>query len=289
MSPLPPAAELDPGTQAIYRRLATWMARRRAAAVCPVFGINGAQGSGKSTAAAVLRDELSSMHGLRAVVLSLDDFYLPRAVRLQLAREVHPLFATRGVPGTHDVRLGITVLQALRRLGSAESIALPRFSKADDDRCAEGLWTRVQGPVDLVLFEGWCVGTPPQADAELDAPVNALEAQEDADGRWRRSVNTQLGGAYAEWFGMIDRRVFLRVPDFDCVRRWRWQQEQDTARAAGGAGQGLQTPAQLERFVQHYERLSAHALHVLPAQAEVLLSLHEDHRLESASYAGPRG
>lgn len=288
MSASPPAAELDPGTQAIYRELAAWMARRRAETACPVFGINGAQGSGKSTAAAVLRDELSSKHGLHAVVLSLDDFYLPRAARLQLAREVHPLFATRGVPGTHDVRLGIAVLQALRGLGRGASIAMPRFSKADDDRCAEDRWMRMQGRVDLILFEGWCVGTPPQPDAELDVPMNALEAQEDADGHWRRRVNAQLGGAYAEWFGMIDARIFLSVPDFDCVRRWRWQQERDTARASGGAGQGLQTRAQLERFVQHYERLSTHALRVLPAQAEVLLRLREDHRVASVRYASPR-
>lgn len=284
MSTPPPGAGLDPGTQAIYRELAAWMARRRAHATCPVVGINGAQGSGKSTAAAFLRDELSSTHGLRAVVLSLDDLYLPRAARQHLAREVHPLFATRGVPGTHDTRLGIALVHALRALPRDAWIALPRFSKADDERCAEDRWNRVQGPVDLILFEGWCVGTPPQAEAELEMAVNALETQEDADGRWRRSVNARLGATYAEWFGLLDTLVFLQVPGFDCVRRWRWKQEQDTARGSGGAGPGLQTPAQLERFIQHYERLSAHALRVLPARADVLLQLREDHRLAAAVY-----
>ena len=82
---------LAPRTQSFYRDLAAWMAQRRGAQRCPIFGINGAQGSGKSTAARFLQGELSAVHGLRAVALSLDDFYLPRAARH--ARAQHRLDA----------------------------------------------------------------------------------------------------------------------------------------------------------------------------------------------------
>ena len=70
-----------------------------------VVGLTGSQGSGKSTLAARLPPLLAARN-LRAAVLSLDDLYLPKAERQRLAREVHPLLATRGVPGTHEVALG---------------------------------------------------------------------------------------------------------------------------------------------------------------------------------------
>lgn len=277
---------LDPATQAFYRELASWMAERARGRRCPVFGINGAQGSGKSTAAAFLDEELRSVHGLRSVVLSLDDFYLPRCARLALAAEIHPLFATRGVPGSHDVALGIETLNRLPSLQPGETLALPRFSKADDDRLPEAHWPSVEGPVDLVLFEGWCVGTPPQPASELALAVNDLETSEDADGRWRRAVNDHLGADYATWFARLDALVFLQVPDFACVRRWRWQQEQDTAATAGSSAAHLQSQIQLDRFIKHYQRLSAHALRVLPARADVLLALREDHRVAAIRFCG---
>lgn len=272
---------LNPRTQACYRELAVWMAWCSRDRHCPIIGINGAQGSGKSTAAAFIAEELATVHGLKAMVLSLDDFYLSRAARRKLAADVHPLLATRGVPGTHEVALGISVLNALR---SGARPTLPRFSKADDDRLPINEWPVAEGPADLVLFEGWCVGVPPQSPDALDAPVNELEAREDADGRWRRFVNAELGTAYREWFAQLDALIFLRVPDFACVRRWRAQQEQDTARIAGASATRLQSSARLERFIQHYERLSAHALRVLPARADVLLNLGEDHSVTEIRY-----
>lgn len=272
---------LDQRTLAFYRQLAAWMAGHGRGQGGSIFGINGGQGSGKSTAAAFLKHELLSVHGLRAVVLSLDDFYLPRADRERLARDVHPLFATRGVPGTHDVQLGGDTLDKLRELRKGESLALPQFSKADDDRMSPSRWPNATGPVDIVLFEGWCVGTPPQTSAELVEPANALEADEDADGRWRHIVNEQLRTSYDDWYSRLDALVFLRVPDIDCVRRWRWQQEQDTASAADSKATGLQSRTQLDRFIQHYERLTTHALRVLPERADVLLTLGEDHAVGS--------
>ena len=278
---------LEPLTQAFYRNLAAWIARRKDGQGCLTVGINGAQGSGKSTAAAFLKNELSSTHSLKAAVLSLDDFYLPRAVRQDLAIKVHPLFATRGVPGTHDTDLGIAMLKKLCALNRGETLALPRFSKAEDDRMAATTWPIVEGPVDVVLFEGWCVGLPPQLLSELDEPANDLEASEDTDGRWRRSVNSQLGAEYAEWFALLDAVMFLRVPDFECVRRWRAQQEQDTARMAGGAAAGLQSPMQLDRFIRHYERLTSHALRVMPERADVLLALRQDHTVGEIRFRKP--
>lgn len=279
---------LDAETQARYRDLADWIAAVARRRRCPVIGITGAQGSGKSTAAAFIAEQLHGVHGLRAAVLSLDDFYLPRAARQALARQRHPLFATRGVPGSHDVALGVEILDRLQRLEPGQTLALPRFSKADDDRLPAAVWPRVTGPVDVILFEGWCVGLPAQLPVELGIPVNELEAHEDADGRWRWMVNEQLAGGYADWFARLDAQVFLAVPDFDCVLRWRWQQEQETARQAGGSGAGLQSRQQIERFISHYQRLSLHALQVMPARADALLGLDAEHRVIALQLRQPR-
>lgn len=230
-----------------------------------VAGLSGPQGSGKSTLAAALPGLLAA-HGLRTAVLALDDLYLARAERQRLAREVHPLLATRGVPGTHDVALGLATLAALARPGAT---AIPRFDKAVDDRLPPAEWTRAQGPFDVVLFEGWCVGARPQPPAALAEPVNALERDEDPRGVWRRYANDALAGPYQALFGRIGFQVLLRPPGFEAVLGWRVQQEHELRAARGGG----QSDAEIARFIQHYERLTRHIDAEMPARADVTVML----------------
>src|SRR4051812_37808865 len=70
-----------------------------------LVGICGSQGSGKTTACEYVARTLSAS-GVRVAILSIDDLYLPRAAREDLARRVHPMLLTRGVPGTHEPSLG---------------------------------------------------------------------------------------------------------------------------------------------------------------------------------------
>lgn len=272
---------LAPASLAHYRSLGEWAAGRARKQRCPVIGINGAQGSGKSTLARFLEAELRDSHGLRSSVVSLDDFYLPRETRRRLAASEHPLFITRGVPGTHDVTMGIDTLQRVRAMRPGEAVTWPRFSKADDDRSPPCQWEPLRDPVDLILFEGWCVGTPPQPDDELESALNDLERTRDADERWRRLVNQHLRSSYADWFSMLDALVFLQVPNMECVHRWRAQQELETARAAGDDARALQSPQQLRLFIQHYERLTAHALRVHTERADVVMTLNREHEVST--------
>ncbi len=246
-------------------------AARAVAARTPVFAISGLQGSGKSTLAAQIAARAEA-DGLKVAVLSLDDLYLTRDQRRQLAHQVHPLLSTRGPPGTHDVALGCRVLDALC---GGEPIALPRFDKLADDR-AQDAWTQVQGRVDLVLFEGWCVGAMPEDDAALARPLNALERDEDRDGRWRRHCNDALRRDYPALWARIDALWFLQPPDFAIVHAWRWQQEQ--AMVARDLSRTGMDRAQLDRFIQHYERTSRHLLATLPARADRVVRLDEQRR-----------
>ncbi len=233
-------------------------------------GIHGAQGTGKSTLAGLLAALLKQCCGRSVAELSLDDLYLTRAARMQLAADVHPLLATRGVPGTHDVGLGREVLHQLA--AGKRGVRVPRFAKSVDDRVAPADWPVVKAPVDIVMFEGWCVSTPPQREAELTEPVNELERSEDAGGDWRRYVNTQLAGPYQELFAAIDLLVMLQAPDFDCVYNWRRRQEQALVARTGVESPLLQGDG-LARFIAHYERLTRHNLQTLPALADCVIAL----------------
>lgn len=249
-----------------------------------VQGISGLQGSGKSTLAAQLAAE-GERRGLRCAVLSIDDVYLPRDGRLRLAREVHPLLATRGPPGTHDVGMAIAVLDALRE---GRGTALPRFDKLADDRLPAARWPRC-GRVDLVLFEGWFLGTPAESPQALAAPLNALEREEDRDGRWRRWCNEALGRDYPALWRRMDRLLVLQAPSFDVVPQWRWQAEQALrADAHGAGGAGGMDRAGIDRFVQHYERTSRQALRMLPAIADRVIALDARRRPVAAGAAVTR-
>lgn len=251
-----------------------------------LVGINGAQGSGKSTLGDFLCEWLVRERGLRALSLSIDDVYRTRGERQQLARDVHPLLVTRGVPGTHDIPL---LLQTLDALGSAPGtlpVAVPRFDKARDDRAPERSWLRVQPPVNIILLEGWCLGASPQSPAALEQPCNDLERQEDRDGYWRRHVNDQLAGDYATLHARVDVWLMLRAPSFDEVLRWRSEQEDKLRQVQAGApGAGVMDAAALQRFVQHYERLTRHCLETLPPRMDLVWSLDRERRI--SRWSGP--
>lgn len=243
------------------------------------LGICGTQGSGKSTMSAVLADAFATC-GLRVALLSLDNFYLSHTARLALAADVHPLFATRGVPGTHDVALALETLAALALPGVAR---LPRFDKATDDPVPAARWPTLSGPADIILFEGWCVGARPQNKAALAESVNELERDDDPDGIWRRATNAALAGAYQKLFAKIDKLLFLKAPSFDRVFDWRKQQEEALV-TSRGTGRGTMDDSALRRFIMHYERLTRHILGEMPSYANAVLTLGQDREFESLRF-----
>lgn len=245
-----------------------------------VLGLCGAQGSGKSTTARVVQYALQKLAGLSVATLSLDDLYLSRAARATLARGVHPLFATRGVPGTHDVARGLAVIAGLAGAGADTVTSLPRFDKATDEPLPADAEPRVAGRPDVLMFEGWCVGARAEPVGALATPVNVLERDEDPAGRWRGYVNAQLAEVYPRLFGCIHRLVLLRAPRFECVAAWRQEQEHKLAarvRAAAQAGAALRimSDAELARFVMHYERVTRHVIADMPSYADLVVELNE--------------
>jgi len=272
---LPP--EFAQTARAICVPLAEAIAARARVTPGLVVGICGSQASGKSTLTAVTRRLLED-RGLKVALFSLDDLYLTHAERLALGREVHPLLATRGVPGTHDVALGLALIEALRR---PDEIALPAFDKAGDDRRPLADWPHFGGPADVILFEGWCVGARPQDAEALAMPVNDLERTRDPDGTWRAFANAALAGPYQDLFGRIDLLVLLRAPGFEVVLEWRREQERKLrARLAREGGDAARTMSddQVADFIAHYERLTRWILEEMPGRADIVIALDEQRR-----------
>lgn len=244
-----------------------------------LVGIHGCQGSGKSTLADFIEFVFSHHFKLPCVGMSLDDFYLTRAERSRLAQEVHPLLATRGVPGTHDTSL---LKEAIARLKAgncnADELSIPRFNKALDERCPATEWTLVTTPPRLIILEGWCLGSPAQSSAELATPINDLERLHDRGQQWRNYVNGQLAEQYKSIFAELDCLVMLQAPGFHTVRRWRLEQEQRLVvklKKEGKPTTHALGEAEINQFVQHFERITRTSLEQLPARADIVFALDE--------------
>jgi D-glycerate 3-kinase len=239
-----------------------------------VIGINGCQGSGKSTLAEYLVMQLENVAGISALALSLDDFYCTAAERQALAQSIHPLLATRGVPGTHDLTLALDTLNSLQ---AQRPTIIPRFNKATDDRANVDINIDLSQKVDVVILEGWCLGLKPQAEADLQLAINPLEASEDAQCVWRRYVNQSLN-RYQPLFAKVDISVMLKAPNFDCVYQWRLEQEQKLK--VSSSGNKIMSAEKVSRFLQFFQRLTQHALATYPSQVDYLYCLNNQRKVE---------
>jgi len=191
------------------------------------------------------------------------------------------LFATRGVPGTHDIELALNVIRQLQAESLEQPIAIPRFNKATDDPYPESEWQIVTGARDIIILEGWFVGAKPQQGAELKIPLNALESNEDAHGIWRSYVNKQLGGLYQKLFEQLDSLILLKAPSFEQVYHWRCLQERKLAATHPPSSNQLMNTQQIQQFIQHFERLSKHCMESLSTTAYIVFELDEQHRIKT--------
>jgi D-glycerate 3-kinase len=223
------------------------IAQSRCGARTPILGIAGAQGSGKSWLARSAADAVPG-----AIHLSLDDFYLSSSARRILADSVHPLFATRGVPGTHDLTQLNAALDALLSARPDSETRLPSFDKLADEPQPLDAWPRFAGRPSAIIFEGWCLGALPQNEHDLASPVNELESEEDAEGVWRRAANAHLASDYARLFARLDSTLFLQAPSFAVVHNWRCQQEE----TALGRSLTEAERQRIARFIAFFERIT---------------------------------
>jgi len=194
-----------------------------------IIGLSGGQGSGKSTISNILKIILKENFNLETIIFSIDDFYKTIKERKIMAKKISPLFLTRGVPGTHDTKMLYSCIKNLKS-SKFKKIIIPKFDKAIDNRASKNKWLKVTKKPNIVVFEGWCVGAEPQKKKDLLISINELEKQNDYKKTWRNKVNQELKQDYKKIFKLLDKIIFLKVPSFKYVFKWRLLQEKKLQR-----------------------------------------------------------
>ncbi|NJR39724.1 MAG: glycerate kinase [Leptolyngbyaceae cyanobacterium CSU_1_4] len=251
----------------LAQQLVTWHAQGEGTLI---QGILGGQGTGKTTLANILRQTLNHF-GLRVCQLSLDDLYKTYADRHHLA-QLDPRLRWRGPPGTHDVELGLEVLQQLKHKRPAQ---VPRFDKSAWGGMGDRATPETIVSVDIVLFEGWFVGVKPIAPSAFDHAPSPIETE--GDRAFARDMNTRLADYLPLW-NLLDRLIVLIPSDYRLSQLWRRQAEQGMIRA----GQTGMAAAEVDEFVEYFWRSLHPELFITPflrnTQADWVVEISPAHR-----------
>ncbi len=244
-----------------------------------LIGLSGSQGSGKSTISQIIKIILNTNFNLNVISFSIDDFYKTLFERKKLSKSIHPLFMTRGVPGTHDSKMLYNTIKILLNK-NFHSIKIPKFDKSIDDRSKSKFWQKIKKKPDIIIFEGWCVGAKPQTFKELKKPMNILEKDEDTKLTWRKKVNNELKTNYKKIFNLLDKKIYLKVPNFRFVLKWRLLQEK---KLKFKFKKKVMTSNEIKRFIMFYERLTKNMIKDLKKNDTVIM-IDKNHKIKSIKY-----
>ena len=243
-----------------------------------LIGLSGGQGSGKSTMAQVLSLIINTKYKLHAISFSIDDFYKKLSERKKMSKQIHELFLMRGVPGTHDTNLLYRILKKLLKK-NFKPLKIPRFDKSIDDRLPKNKWVKISKKPSVIIFEGWCVGAKHQSNKKLTKPINKLEKNSDKKLTWRKKVNNELIKNYKKIFNLIDKLIYLEIPSFKYVFKWRLLQEKKLKLSA--KGKKVMTFLQIKNFIMFYERITKQMIKDLKFKADITIKLDKKHRLSN--------
>ena len=246
-----------------------------------IIGLSGGQGAGKSTITGILKFILKRKYGLNLCVFSIDDFYKTKAERKKMSKKVHPLFLTRGVPGTHDINLINRTIKQLKKQ-RFKTVLIPKFDKSIDDRSKKNKWQKIKKPPHLIIFEGWCVGARHQKNTELKKPLNLIERKHDGDLIWRKTVNNSLKNHYKKLFNKIDRLVYLKAPNFNNIFKWRLLQEQKMKLTL--KNKKTMSKSQIREFIMFYERITRNMMRNFSRISDLTVFLDGSHRSKKMKF-----
>ena len=246
------------------------------------LGLSGGQGSGKTTVVGILKIILKKYFKRKTHVSSIDDFYKTLEERNKISSTIHPLFKTRGVPGTHDTNLIKKFFDFIKKK-KFKKFKLPKFDKSIDDRLKKKYWFNIKEKPEVVILEGWCVGAKPQSNSLLKKPINILEKYEDKDLIWRKHVNHKLKKEYKKLFAMIDYFIFMKIPYFNMVFKWRLLQERKLKKMSH-TKKKIMSYDKIKRFVMFYQRITLQMLKDMPKIASVVLSLNDKHQINKIKF-----
>ena len=246
------------------------------------LGFSGGQGSGKTTVAKILKIILKKFFKRKIHISSIDDFYKTLKDRNKMSHTIHSLFKTRGVPGTHDINLIRNFFNLMKRR-NFKKIKLPKFDKSKDDRLNKKYWFNIKERPEIVILEGWCVGAKPQSNPLIKKPKNILEKYEDQNLIWRKHVNEKLKREYKKLFAIIDHYIFMKIPNFDMVFKWRLLQE-NKLRKKSRYRKKIMSYKEIKRFIMFYQRITLQMIKDLSKSASIVMLLSKNHEIKKVLF-----
>ena len=252
----------------------------------PYFvGLAGGQGTGKTTISSILEIILRKYFKLNVFKISIDDFYRTRKERFNLSNKVHPLLMTRGVPGTHDIKIMLDFFRK-SKTKKFKTFRLPKFNKAVDDRCKKNHWYTIKKRPDVIIFEGWCVGAKAEKNNTLKKSINSLEKANDPKLIWRKFVNKQLKTNYKKLYDQLDCLIYLKAKNFSLLQKWRLIQEKKLwlKNKNKKTNNKIMSKGDVINFMQTYQRITQNMFKFAPKYASIIFNLNSKHQIKSGIY-----
>ena len=251
----------------------------------PYFiGLAGGQGTGKTTISSIIKIILEKYFKLKVFKISIDDFYKTRKERINLSKKIHPMLMTRGVPGTHDIKMMLDFFKKTK-LKRFKKMKLPNFNKAIDDRSPKKKWYNINQQPDVIIFEGWCVGARAEINKTLKKPINFLEKTNDQNLVWRKHVNHQLKTKYKKLYSQLNCMIYLKAKNFSLLQKWRLKQEKKLwLKTKKKSRHKIMSKGDVINFMQTYQRITQNMFKNMPKYASIILNLNDNHQIKSAVY-----
>jgi len=246
-----------------------------------IIGLSGGQGSGKSTITGILKFIFKKKYSLNLCCFSIDDFYKTKSERRKMSKKIHPLFLTRGVPGTHDLSLINKTIKKLKEK-NFKPVLIPKFDKSIDDRSKKSKWQKIKNPPNIIVFEGWCVGAKHQKNSELRKSLNSIERKHDLDFTWRKTVNNSLKNQYKKLFSKIDKLIYLKAPNFSYIFKWRLLQEQKMKLTS--KSKKTMSKSKVKEFIMFYERITRQMMKDFSTISDLTVFLDKNHRSKKMKF-----
>ena len=261
-----------------------WISKKAKKKSPLIIGLAGGQGSGKTTISSILSLILKKYFKLKVFKISIDDFYKTKKQREILSKNKHSLLLTRGVPGTHDIKIMLDFFRKIKTK-NFKSLKLPKFNKANDDRYKKKHWYKLKSRPDVVIFEGWCVGAKPQSLRLLKKPINALERAYDKSLKWRRFVNLQLKTNYKKLYSQLDSLLYLKVKNFNLLKKWRIKQEEKLwLKSKSRKNLKIMNKKEVINFMQTYQRITEQMFKDAPKYSSIIMNLNKNHQIHKIKF-----
>ena len=261
-----------------------WISKKAKKKSPLIVGLAGGQGSGKTTISSIISLILKKYFKLKVFKISIDDFYKTKKQREILSKNKHSLLLTRGVPGTHDIKIMLDFFRKIKTK-NFKSLKLPKFNKANDDRYKKKHWYKLKSRPDVVIFEGWCVGAKPQSLRLLKKPINALERSYDKSLKWRRFVNLQLKTNYKKLYSQLDSLLYLKVKNFNLLKKWRIKQEEKLwLKAKSRKNLKIMNKKEVINFMQTYQRITEQMFKDAPKYSSIIMNLNKNHQIHKIKF-----